>query len=126
MLFTTLCIAKLRNRKYDIIPLLTDVAQAAVKEKVIRVIVATFRVRYPMYRYMLYLNVFLESCHESTITKPAFDASSSAPAFCKELVWTEMDRRRHCRRRPIPSRRAEGKFRQSNVRSIFISHIQCL
>ncbi|KAI5124066.1 hypothetical protein M0805_003893 [Coniferiporia weirii] len=31
------------NRKYDIIPLLTDVAQAAVKEKVIRVIVATFR-----------------------------------------------------------------------------------
>ena len=31
------------NRKYDIIPLLTDVAQAAVKEKVIRVIVSTFR-----------------------------------------------------------------------------------
>ncbi|PAV24369.1 ATPase V1 complex subunit H [Pyrrhoderma noxium] len=31
------------NKKYDIIPLLTDVAQAAVKEKVIRVIVATFR-----------------------------------------------------------------------------------
>lgn len=30
-------------RKYDIIPLLTDVAQAAVKEKVIRVIVSTFR-----------------------------------------------------------------------------------
>jgi len=31
------------NKTYDIIPLLTDVAQAAVKEKVIRVIVATFR-----------------------------------------------------------------------------------
>lgn len=31
-------------RKYDIIPLLTDVAKAAVKEKVIRVIIATFRV----------------------------------------------------------------------------------
>lgn len=31
------------DRKYDIIPLLTDVAQAAVKEKVIRVIVSTFR-----------------------------------------------------------------------------------
>ncbi|KAF7800262.1 hypothetical protein EIP86_011509 [Pleurotus ostreatoroseus] len=31
------------NKKYDIIPLLTDVAKAAVKEKVIRVIVATFR-----------------------------------------------------------------------------------
>lgn len=32
-------------RKYDVIPLLIDTAQAAVKEKVIRVIVATFRVR---------------------------------------------------------------------------------
>lgn len=31
------------DRKYDIIPLLTDVAQAAVKEKVIRVILSTFR-----------------------------------------------------------------------------------
>ncbi|KAJ7184178.1 ATPase V1 complex subunit H [Mycena filopes] len=31
------------NKKYDIIPLLVDVAQGAVKEKVIRVIVATFR-----------------------------------------------------------------------------------
>ena len=31
------------DRKYDIIPLLTDVAQAAVKEKVVRVIIATFR-----------------------------------------------------------------------------------
>jgi V-type H+-transporting ATPase subunit H len=32
-------------RKYDIIPLLTSVAQNAGKEKVIRVIIATFRVR---------------------------------------------------------------------------------
>ena len=32
------------SRKYDIIPLLTDIAKAAVKEKVIRVIIATFRV----------------------------------------------------------------------------------
>ncbi|KAL5511416.1 VMA13 [Sanghuangporus vaninii] len=36
-------IAENINKKYDIIPLLTDVAQGAVKEKVIRVIVATFR-----------------------------------------------------------------------------------
>ncbi|KLO12002.1 ATPase, V1 complex, subunit H [Schizopora paradoxa] len=36
-------IAENINKKYDIIPLLTDVAQAAVKEKVVRVIVATFR-----------------------------------------------------------------------------------
>ena len=31
-------------RRFDIIPLLVDVAQGAAKEKVIRVIVATFRV----------------------------------------------------------------------------------
>ena len=30
--------------KCDIIPVLTDIAQSAVKEKVIRVVVATFRV----------------------------------------------------------------------------------
>ena len=34
----------LTPRKYDVIPLLVEVAQEAVKEKVIRVIVATFRV----------------------------------------------------------------------------------
>ncbi|EGN96156.1 hypothetical protein SERLA73DRAFT_185746 [Serpula lacrymans var. lacrymans S7.3] len=36
-------VAEQINKKYDIIPLLITVAQAAVKEKVIRVIVATFR-----------------------------------------------------------------------------------
>jgi len=36
-------VAQQINGSYDIIPLLIDVAQAAVKEKVIRVIVATFR-----------------------------------------------------------------------------------
>ncbi|EPQ58239.1 ATPase, V1 complex, subunit H [Gloeophyllum trabeum ATCC 11539] len=36
-------IAEQINKKYDIIPLLTEVAQTAVKEKVIRVVVSTFR-----------------------------------------------------------------------------------
>ncbi|EIN07746.1 ATPase V1 complex subunit H [Punctularia strigosozonata HHB-11173 SS5] len=36
-------VAEQLNKKYDVIPLLTDVAQNAVKEKVIRVVVATFR-----------------------------------------------------------------------------------
>ncbi|KAF8626174.1 hypothetical protein AX15_005061 [Amanita polypyramis BW_CC] len=36
-------IAEQINKKYDIIPLLVDVAQTAVKEKVIRVVIATFR-----------------------------------------------------------------------------------
>lgn len=32
------------NRKYDVIPALAKVAKSAAKEKVIRVIIATFRV----------------------------------------------------------------------------------
>lgn len=36
----------IKYRQYDIIPTLVEVAQNAIKEKVIRVIVATFRVRY--------------------------------------------------------------------------------
>ncbi|KAH8833511.1 armadillo-type protein [Flagelloscypha sp. PMI_526] len=36
-------VAEQINKKYDVIPLLIDVAQGAVKEKVIRVIIATFR-----------------------------------------------------------------------------------
>lgn len=44
-------------RKYDIIQLLTEVAQEAVKEKVIRVIVSTFRVRR------------LSSCHFSLLSR---------------------------------------------------------
>ncbi|KAF8589958.1 ATPase, V1 complex, subunit H [Ramaria rubella] len=36
-------IAENINAKFDIIPVLTDIAQSAVKEKVIRVVVATFR-----------------------------------------------------------------------------------
>ena len=43
-----LCIAspkadQLLIRKFDIIPVLTDIAKAAVKEKVIRIVIATFR-----------------------------------------------------------------------------------
>ncbi|TCD68244.1 H(+)-transporting V1 sector ATPase subunit H [Steccherinum ochraceum] len=36
-------VAEQINKRFDIIPLLTNVAQSAVKEKVVRVIVATFR-----------------------------------------------------------------------------------
>jgi hypothetical protein len=38
-------------RKYDVIPVLVKVAKNAVKEKVTRVIVATFRVRSILYEY---------------------------------------------------------------------------
>jgi V-type H+-transporting ATPase subunit H len=41
----TLCTERITCfSKYDIIPVLTDIAQSAVKEKVIRVVIATFRV----------------------------------------------------------------------------------
>lgn len=33
------------SRKYDVIPTLVEIAKTAVKEKVIRVVVATFKVR---------------------------------------------------------------------------------
>ena len=46
-------IANYSIRNYDIIPLLLDCAQAAVKEKVIRVIAATFRVGMTMLRSMI-------------------------------------------------------------------------
>jgi len=36
-------IAQQINKKYDVVPLLVEVAQTAVKEKVIRVVIATFR-----------------------------------------------------------------------------------
>lgn len=45
-------IAEQINKKFDIIPLLTNVAQSAVKEKVIRVIVATFRVCVQPYMFL--------------------------------------------------------------------------
>ena len=50
--FILLCRTQSPHRTYDIVPLLTDVAQAAVKEKVIRVIVATFRVRLQSSRHI--------------------------------------------------------------------------
>lgn len=33
------------DKKYDVVAILTDIAKAAVKEKVTRVVVATFRVK---------------------------------------------------------------------------------
>lgn len=39
-------------RRFDIIPTLVDVAQGAAKEKVIRVIVATFRVCHAIITYI--------------------------------------------------------------------------
>lgn len=48
VVFVTLRYISSGLRQYDIIPLLTEAAQSAVKEKVTRVILATFRVRFPV------------------------------------------------------------------------------
>lgn len=43
-------VAEQINRKFDIVPLLMSIAQGVVKEKVQRVIVATYRVRLTLTR----------------------------------------------------------------------------
>lgn len=42
------------DKKYDVVAILTDVAKAAVKEKVTRVVVATFRVK-PIKSFNMYI-----------------------------------------------------------------------
>lgn len=81
------------NRKYDIIPLLIDVAQAAVKEKVIRVVVATFRVAFrillpltdtcwfPWLALYFYCPI-AESYYQSPFSQPSGYAGSSPVTFC--------------------------------------------
>ena len=64
------------TRKYDVIPLLISVAQTAVKEKVIRVVVATFRVSSPYQSLMLRL--IMLSLHQNLITKAP---SANLPAM---------------------------------------------
>ncbi len=86
---------ELVHRKYDIIPLLTDVAQAAVKEKVVRVIVATFRVS----SLHLGIGLLLSSLVQNLVTKapsqnlPSMLVVQLLP-FVKSLStrkWTDED-----------------------------------
>jgi len=46
------------DRKYDVIPVLIETAKSAIKEKVIRVIVATFRVRLLPPLLFFFLGIF--------------------------------------------------------------------
>jgi len=63
------------TRRYDVIPLFVDVSKAAVKEKVIRVYIATLRVRTTRRRVISFLILQPESCHQSTLSEPTCDAS---------------------------------------------------
>ena len=82
------------HRRFDIIPLLVDVAQGAAKEKVIRVIVATFRVcriiRLPLLRSSTSADI--EFGFQSAASEPSRDACSTALAVREEPVWTQVDR----------------------------------
>lgn len=73
-------------RKYDIIPLLLDVAQGAVKEKVIRVIVATFRVRYIVPYVSVPLITSAEPCYQSSYCEPPSHVGSPGPSICQESM----------------------------------------
>ena len=92
-------IAEQINKKFDIIPLLTTVAQTAVKEKVIRVIIATFRVCHrlchPYDRVLgsiecIPITVFSEPGCEGPVTESAIHASCPTLAFRKELGYAKM------------------------------------
>jgi len=86
-------------RKYDVIPLLTDVAQGALKEKVIRVIVATFRVEFLWLAYYDNASNTRFFSHQNLVVKaPKANLSSMLVAqllpFVKNLSsrkWTDED-----------------------------------
>lgn len=89
-------VSNLSGRKYDIIPLLISVAQEAVKEKVIRVIVATFKVHYPSRpRPHSPTNTFPQNLvsRAPTANLPAMLVSQLLP-FAKNLAarkWSDED-----------------------------------
>ena len=68
-------------RKYDIIPTLLQVAQTAVKEKVIRVIVATFRVRLVIVN-CLRSNSYAELGNQSPYGQSSSHAGVPTPPVC--------------------------------------------
>jgi hypothetical protein len=78
-------------RKYDIIPLLTDVAQSAVKEKVVRVIIATFRVRLTVDTCLLSnSSLFIEPRLESSRCESPLDVGRQASTIRQEPFNTKM------------------------------------
>ena len=84
-------IAEQINKKFDIIPLLTTVAQTAVKEKVIRVIVATFRVEHsPHAQATASAHILPEPHYQGTSREPSGHACRSTASVREESVHAEM------------------------------------
>ena len=78
-------------RKYDIIPILTDAAQSAVKEKVVRVIIATFRVRLSLDTCLLSnFSLFVEPRLESSGCESPRNAGRQTSTIRQQPCNTEM------------------------------------
>lgn len=74
------------NRKYDIIPLLVEIAKSAVKEKVIRVSIATLRVSNRRKRFLsCYSFDLLESCRKGTCSELGCYVGLQVIAFYRKL-----------------------------------------
>ena len=68
-------------RRYDVIPLFISVAQAAAKEKVVRVNIATLRVGFLLLVSSKHSGLSLEPCHESPICQSTHDAGRTAASI---------------------------------------------
>jgi hypothetical protein len=80
------CVSEEPYRRYDVIPLFISVAQAAAKEKVVRVNIATLRVG-----FLLVVssppNIYscsLEPCHEGPVCQSSRDAGRTAAPIREE------------------------------------------
>lgn len=78
-------LTKRHYRKYDIIPVFTDIAQSAVKEKVIRVVIATFRVSSRLY---IAFCKFCHPTHQGPRTESRFEGTSAKPVsyVCRQAT----------------------------------------
>lgn len=78
-------------RKYEIIPILTDAAQSAVKEKVVRVIIATFRVRLTVdIRQLPNSSSFIEPRLESSGCESSCDVGCQTSTIRQQPFNTKM------------------------------------
>jgi hypothetical protein len=103
------------DNKYDVVALFIDIAKSAVKEKVIRVVVATFRVGVKdnwCWRRNL-LTLATESPLDRTSSQPSVHVCGPSPAFCQLAQRAQVVGRGHCRRHRLPqdtARVASGGF----------------
>ena len=72
-----------------------DVAQSAVKEKVIRVVVATFRVSTPWIVDGFGLKIDSEPGDECALCKFASYVGVPTSSLCQKPCWQKVDRRRY-------------------------------